>query len=223
LGRDPDIAAAPTLRLLGTHRACMKLLILDPPGMSLNDAKGPGCVRRIRMQGPRAMPWPSMKAMAPVTSKLLIEAPAKTVYDFLSQLPNHQRMGGHRFRLDTVTPDRLGATIVICGPLGIHRTVQTTITYLHPARGVGGTATVGRRTIAHVHWTINPAGEQSHVALTATMVRTGVLDRLLLAAGGRKWLARNFHQVLTLLSTTIRPAAPEATAPVSAPNPDQKH
>jgi hypothetical protein len=168
------------------------------------------------------MPWPSVRAVAPVTSELLIEVPAETVYDFLSQLPNHQKMGGHRFRLDAVAPDRLGARIVISGPLGIHRTVQTAITYLHPARGVGGTATVGRRTVAHVHWTIHPAGHRSHVALTATMVRTGMLDRLLLAAGGRTWLARNFHRILTLLPTTIRASAPEATVPVSAPSPDQE-
>jgi hypothetical protein len=168
------------------------------------------------------MPWPSVKAVAPVTAELLIEVPAKTVYDFLSQLPNHQKMGGHRFRLDTLAPDRLGATIVICGPLGIHRTVQTTITDLHPARGVGGTATVGRRTTAHVHWTIHADGQRSHVALTATMVRTGMLDRLLLATGGRKWLTRSFHRVLTLLPTTIRAATPRATAPVRAPSPDQE-
>jgi hypothetical protein len=166
------------------------------------------------------MPWPSVKAMAPVTSELLIEAPAKTVYDFLSQLANHQRMGGHRFRLNTVAPDRLGATIVIRGPLGIHRTVQTTITCLRPARGVGGTATIGRQTVAHVHWTIHAANERSHVTLTATIVRTGMLDRLLLAAGGRRWLAHSFHRVLTLLSATIRTAAPDAT--VHAPNPDQE-
>jgi hypothetical protein len=163
-----------------------------------------------------------VRAVAPVTSGLLIEVPAETVYDFLSQLPNHQKMGGHRFRLDAVAPDRLGARIVIRGPLGIHRTVHTTITYLHPARGVGGTATVGRRTVAHVHWTIHPAGEQSHVTLTATMVRTGMLDRLLLATGGRTWLTNSFHRVLTLLPTTIRPATPQAAAPVSAPSPDQE-
>lgn len=130
-------------------------------------------------------------------------------------------MGGHRFRLDAVAADRLGARIMICGPLGIHRTVQTTITCLQPARGVGGTATVGRRTVAHVHWCIHAAGERSHVALTATMVRIGMLDRLLLAAGGRRWLAHSFHRVLTLLSTTIRAAAPEAAVPVRAPSPDQ--
>ncbi|GAB2840933.1 hypothetical protein GCM10027176_50960 [Actinoallomurus bryophytorum] len=160
--------------------------------------------------------------MALVTSELLIEFPAETVYDFLSQLANHQRMGGHRFRLNTVAPDRLGATIVIRGPLGIHRTVQTTITCLRPARGVGGTATIGRQTVAHVHWTIHAAGDRSHVTLTATIVRTGMVDRLLLAAGGRRWLARSFHRVLTLLSATIRTAAPDATLPVNAPNPDQK-
>jgi hypothetical protein len=148
-----------------------------------------------------------VRAVAPVTAGLLIEVTAETVYGFLSHLPNHQRMGGRQFRLDAFAADRLGARIVICGPLGIRRTVETTITCLHPPRGLGGTAAVGRRTIAHVHWTIRAAGERSHVALTMTVLRTGVLDRLLLAAGGRRWLARGFHRVLTLLPASIGAAA----------------
>jgi hypothetical protein len=43
---------------------------------------------------------------------MLIATYTKTVYVALSQLPNHQRMGCHRFRLDTVAPDRFDATIV---------------------------------------------------------------------------------------------------------------
>jgi hypothetical protein len=162
-----------------------------------------------------------MRTVAPVTSGLLMEVSAETVYGFLSRLPNHQRMGGRVFRLDGFAADRLGAKIVICGPLGIRRTVETTITCLHPARGVGGTAAIGRRTVAHVHWTIHAAGERSHVALTATVLRIGVLDRLLLAAGGRRWLARSFHRVLTLLSTTLG-AAVDDTVPVRAANEDQE-
>jgi hypothetical protein len=163
-----------------------------------------------------------MRAVTPVTSGLLMEIPAETVYGFLSHLPNHQRMGGRRFRLEAFAADRLGARIVICGPLGIRRTVETTITCLHPSRGVGGTAAVGRRTIAHVRWTIRAAGERSYVALTMTVLRIGVLDRLLLAAGGRRWLARSFHRVLTLLSTTIGAVAPDATVPAGAAGGDQE-
>jgi hypothetical protein len=168
------------------------------------------------------MAWPAVRAVAPVTSGLLMEVPAETVYGFLSDLPNHQKMGGRRFRLDTFAADQLGARIVICGPLSIRRTVETTITHLHPSHGVGGTAAVGRRTLAHVHWSIQAAGEWSHVALTVTVLRIGVLDRVLLAAGGRRWLARSFHRILTLLPTTIGAATLDATVAVSAPSPDQE-
>jgi hypothetical protein len=162
-----------------------------------------------------------MTAVAPVTSGLLMDIPAETVYGFLSQLPNHQSMGGRRFRLKAFADDRLGARIVIRGPLGIRRTVETTITCLHPSRSVGGTAAIGRRTLAHVHWTIDAAGERSRVALTATVLHIGALDRLLLAAGGRRWLARSFHRVLTLLPVTIGAVTPERTVPVIVPNADQ--
>jgi hypothetical protein len=163
-----------------------------------------------------------MTAPAPVTSGLLMDVPAEAVYGFLSQLPNHQSMGGRRFRLLAFADDRLGARIVIRGPLGIRRTVETTITCLHPARGVGGTAAIGRRTVAHVHWTIDAAGERSRVALTATVLRIGTLDRLLLAAGGRRWLARSFTRVLMLLAVTIGAAGLDETMPVSVPIADQE-
>ena len=72
------------------------------------------------------MARPGVRTVAPVTSGLLMKVPAETVYGFLSQLPNHQRIGGRRFRLEALAADRLGARIVICGPLGIHRTIETT-------------------------------------------------------------------------------------------------
>jgi hypothetical protein len=162
-----------------------------------------------------------VRAVAPVTSGLLLEVPAETVYGFLSQLPNHQRMGGRRFRLKGFAVDRLGARILVCGPLGIRRTVETTITCLHPSRGVGGTAMIGRRTVAHVHWTIDAVGERSRVALTATVLRVGALDRLLLAAGGRRWLARSFDRVLMLLAATLGAHGPGETASISVPSGDQ--
>jgi hypothetical protein len=45
-----------------------------------------------------------------------------------------------------------------------------------------------------------------------------VLDRVPLAAGGRRWLARSFHRILTLLPTTIG----AATLAVSASSGDQE-
>ncbi|MGI8333914.1 hypothetical protein ACRYCC_28525 [Actinomadura scrupuli] len=177
--------------------------------------RGPG------LRAMRCPAGPGMTAVPPVTSGMLMDVPAETVYGFLSRLPNHRSMGGRRFRLESLAEDRLGAKIVIRGPLGIRRTVETTITCLHPARGVGGTAAIGRRTVAHVHWTIDAAGERSRVALTATVLRIGALDRLLLAAGGRRWLARSFHRVLTLLPGTIGAAAQHGTVPVIAPSAGQ--
>jgi hypothetical protein len=138
-----------------------------------------------------------------ITASGLVDAPAENVYGFLSQLHNHRLISGDRLHLVSLAADREGAQIVIRGPLGIRRTAETTITQRKPARGVGGTATVGSRTAAHVHWTIIPAGAGSHIALTATILRTGVLDRLLLALGGDRWLARGFDRAIQRLAAVL--------------------
>jgi hypothetical protein len=56
LGHDFDIATAPALpeRLLGMHHAGMRLRILNPPGMSFRDAKGPAVYAEYarRVPGP---------------------------------------------------------------------------------------------------------------------------------------------------------------------------
>jgi hypothetical protein len=80
-----------------------------------------------------------------------------------------------------------------------------------PPSGFGGTAAVGRRTVAYVHWGIDGAGTGSHVTLTATIVRAGALDRLLLLLGGRWWLARSFDRAVELLAAALSARRPKPT------------
>jgi polyketide cyclase/dehydrase/lipid transport protein len=139
-----------------------------------------------------------------VRASARIHASAEAVYGFLAELANHQRLSDHRFRLHQLSADRRSAQIVMRGPFGIRRTARTTVTDLVPYRRVGGTATVGRRTAGQLRWTIVPAAEGgSRVALTATVVRLGTVDRMLYRLGGRRWLARGFESVIVLLATAL--------------------
>jgi Polyketide cyclase / dehydrase and lipid transport len=151
----------------------------------------------------RSASIPGSRGVATVTSALLMRAPAQVVYAFLSRLPNHGLITGRRLRLESVTADGTGARIAMRGPLGIRRTARTRVTDLQPPRGFGGTAAVGRRTEAYVQWTIERAGTGSLVTLTATILRAGAVDRLLLALGGRHWLAHSFDRALALLAVAV--------------------
>ena len=145
-----------------------------------------------------------------MTSAVLMPASAQTVYGFLALLTNHALITGRRLRLEGLTPDGQGARIAIRGPLGIRRTAHTVVTNLKPPHGVGGTATVGRRTVAHVHWRIDHAGAGSRVTLTVTILHAGALDRLLLVLGGRWWLARSFDHAVALLHAALSTEEPRA-------------
>lgn len=143
-----------------------------------------------------------------------VEAPAGIVYAFLAHLPNHERFTHERLRLVSLSADRPGGRIAIRGPFGIRRTAETTVTELRPNSVVGGTARVGRRTSADVRWTIDTAGDGiSRVALTATMLSLSPLDRLLLAIGGRRWLAQGFTVAITRLAASLTAHSPETPAP----------
>lgn len=143
------------------------------------------------------------RSMATVTASLTLAAPCDAVYDFLVRLPNHALIGGRGLRLDSVSGDGRSALISLHGPLGLRRTASTTVTIRDRPHGFGGTALVGRRTMAKVRWAIAPAGTGSRVSLTATIVRAGPMDRLLLAIGGRWWVARSFTRAIASLGKAL--------------------
>jgi hypothetical protein len=135
-----------------------------------------------------------------------MHVPAGAVYDFLVRLPNHALITGSGLRLEGVAADGRGARIALRGPLGVRRTARTCVTHPHRPRHFGGTAEVGRHTIAYVHWSIDQAETGSLVTLTATILRAGPLDRLLLAIGGRRWLGRSFERAIALLGNAVEGA-----------------
>ena len=152
---------------------------------------------------------------ATVAAALPLKARPQAIYDFLQRLPNHALIGGRGLRLDGVADDGRAALITLRGPLGIRRTARTTVTNLRPPGRFGGTALVGKRTMAQVNWTIERAGTGSFVTLSATIVRAGPMDRLLLALGGRWWVARSFRHAIALLGAAVDDAAGEACTPMA--------
>jgi hypothetical protein len=152
----------------------------------------------------RSIVVPDARGVATVSSAaLLVRAPADAVYDFLERLPNHALITGDGLRLEGVAADGMSALISMRGPLGIRRTARTRVTARNRPRGFGGTAAVGRRTVAYVHWAIEYADADSLVTLTATILRAGALDRLLLTIGGTQWLARSFDRAVALLAAAV--------------------
>lgn len=145
-----------------------------------------------------------------LTAERRVPQSPRHVHAFLVDLGNHWRLSDRYLRLEHIDPDQRGARIVIGSPVGLRRTARTTVTSRDDLR-LAGSAAVGRRTTAHVHWTVEPHDGGARIRLGATVLRAGALDRALLALGGRWWLRRRFDRVLGLLAAAL--AQPQAQPP----------
>jgi hypothetical protein len=85
------------------------------------------------------------------------------------------------------------------GPLGLSRTARTRVVEAREPHEVSGRADVGRGTIGLVRWSIEPHGSGSRVTLSATVERASLLDRAILALGGRMLLRRMFAEAVEQL------------------------
>jgi hypothetical protein len=106
--------------------------------------------------------------------------------------------------LDDVTDH--GGRVRIRGPLGLSRVARTQVIEAEPPAPVGrlhGRAELGRTTRGEVFWEIAPADTGSRVTLTAVPERLAMVDALLLAAGGRRWMCRLFRAALERLDAAL--------------------
>jgi hypothetical protein len=96
-----------------------------------------------------------------------------------------------------------GGRVRIRGPLGLSRVAETRVLEARPPRGGGGAELHGRahvgRTLGRVKWRIDPHATGSQVTLSAWVERTNLIDRVLLALGGRWWLQRIFANAVQRL------------------------
>jgi uncharacterized protein YndB with AHSA1/START domain len=140
-----------------------------------------------------------------VQAERVVAAPVPAVFDFLADLENHWLLTD-RF-VEVLTLERpagggpaRGGRVRIRGPFGTSRTAETRVAEADPPRSIAGTASVGRRTEAQVRWTLAPEGQGTRVRLEAVVGRAGVLEAVLLAAGGHRWLGRRFDSILATLA-----------------------
>jgi hypothetical protein len=97
-----------------------------------------------------------------------------------------------------------GGHVRVNGPLGLSRVARTSVVGTEAPHVLRGRAELGRRTRGAVRWEIASAANGSHVTLTAEVERASVLDRVLLACGGRWWLGRIVRGAVDRLGTSIR-------------------
>lgn len=133
----------------------------------------------------------------------MVDSTPERVYDFLARLENHFRLNDEYLRVEALRPDRRGATIKIRAPGGLRRTAHTEVTTALPPRRFGGTVTASTRTRAGAWWTIEPSAGRARVALEAEIFPRGVVDRVLLALGGRWWLERRCRRVVARLDSAL--------------------
>lgn len=160
---------------------------------------------------------PVREAAAEIEATAIVRASPEEVFDFLDDLANHWRLVD-RFVEVIELDGPLGrppesGLVRLCGPLGVRRTVRTRVTAARRPRLIIGTAELGDHTRARVSWTLAGRLGQTRVRLAAEVEHASMLDRLLLALGGRAWLRRRFAHGLEAL------AARFAAVPRSVPAP----
>ena len=121
------------------------------------------------------------------------------MFAFLSDLRNHWRLSHAFAELEALDGDENGGRVRISGPLGLSRVARTRVLLADEPRELRGRADIGRGTVGAVRWLIEPSGTGSRVTLSAEVERAGALDRLILALGGRRLLARGFAEAVARL------------------------
>ena len=139
-----------------------------------------------------------------ISASGLVPASPERVFAFLCDLENHWLLAD-RFvevlNLDgAATGAASGGKVRVRGPLGLGRTATTQVVATEPTRSMVGTAALSGGTQAVVRWTLTPEEGDTRVELAAHLQQAGLLDRLLLAAGGRRWVRRRFASILATLA-----------------------
>ena len=132
-----------------------------------------------------------------------VAAAPEAVFAFLDDLGNHWRLIDRWTEIATLQPGGRAAVVRLRGPLGVHRFACTAVLEARPPHLLVGEARIGRATAGRVIWALVPDGDSTRVDLRAEVLAAGPLDRLLLAAGGRRWLRRRFADALERLAAEM--------------------
>jgi Polyketide cyclase / dehydrase and lipid transport len=146
--------------------------------------------------------------MIEISARRTLPVGPEEAFAFLSQPHNHRGLATPRIALREldVTPDGKlrGALMVLRGPLRLRRPARTRVLSARRPAHVAGTARIGSGTEVEVRWDLEEAGEEATVAaLTATVTRLALPERLLLVIGGRAWVRRLFVATLERLASEL--------------------
>ena len=152
------------------------------------------------MRNLRAVAWIDAEPDAHIEAIAVVAALPEDVFAFLADLGNHWIVADRFVEVvDLHRPNGSqaeGGEVRLRGPMGVRRTVTTRVVAAKAPRLLIGTAEMGPGTRARVSWALAGHLDATRVRLAATVERATLLDRALLALGGRWWLQRRFAATL---------------------------
>jgi hypothetical protein len=153
--------------------------------------------------------------MTRIAATTTLPAAPAVVFAFLADASNHHELAGRRLQLLEAsgnTAEGLQGLMLLCGPLGMRRRVRTEAMWSSEPRLIAGIARLRHPTRAIIQWELDHVPEGTRLTLSATVASLGLMDRVLLYAGGRRWIKRLLQEALERLA-----AAPRAGARRLAP------
>jgi hypothetical protein len=155
-----------------------------------------------------------MRRISILSADSVVDAPPASVFAFLADGDNHWLLNGPKVRLvELEEPVRghIAGVVVIHGPAGIRRRARTRVLIARDPSLLSGVAELGDSTTALISWSLHPRGSAgTAVVLSAAVSSAGLLDRILLIAGGKRWIRRMFAETLERLGRSVGPAAVDA-------------
>jgi uncharacterized protein YndB with AHSA1/START domain len=136
-----------------------------------------------------------------IAASRVVPASPEAVFRFLSKLENHWKLTGRW--VEAVTIDDGNGRVRIHGPLGLRRTATTTVVDASPDHVLHGTAELSGGTVASIAWELSEDAGGTAVRLSAEIERATLPDRVLLALGGRTWMAGRFDAILERLGAQV--------------------
>jgi hypothetical protein len=134
-----------------------------------------------------------------IEATVSIQAPPQVLFERLAKLENHWALADRWVEVVSLNGGGDGGVVRLNGPLGLSRTVVTTVDRVEPSRLIEGTARIGGHTTGRVSWMLAGEGGSSRVTLKAELEQAGPLDLMVWSLGGRHWLERRLRVTLERL------------------------
>ena len=158
---------------------------------------------------------------ATIRAEGLVPSTRDALFARLCDLDGHRGLAAPHIailRLRGPRGARTGGDVELRGPLGVRLRATTAVRTVLLPRELSGTATTARGTTATLCWRLDEvARAQTRVTAVMTVQPRGAVDRLLLRAGGARWLHRRLVTAIGRLAAAetsrgeVRPRPLRAT------------